>query len=60
MLHSRAVLIRLQIDHVTPPAGQLTVDVREPVGVRGWLDLLRLLSEILEGPQEDDPFATPP
>ena len=41
------VLIHLRIDEGEPPRGQLWADDQQPASFSGWLDLLRVLSELL-------------
>lgn len=44
------VIIHLRIEGRDPPRGQLWSDGAAPRPFTGWLDLLRLLSELLAGP----------
>ena len=50
-----AVEIRIDVDELTPPAGQVRrVGAGEPIPFSGWLDLIRalerLIAELDEGP----------
>jgi len=50
-----AVEIRIDVDELTPPAGQVRrVGAGEPIPFSGWLDLIRalerMIGELDEGP----------
>ncbi len=48
------MLIRLWVTAGRSPNGELDVDGGERRCFHGWLELLRLLSDSLEGPHPDD------
>lgn len=48
----RFMLIRLQIASRQPLSGRMIAEEGEGVVFQGWLDLLRLLSEHLEPPDQ--------
>ena len=41
------VLIRIWIERAEPLAGTAAVEGAEPLAFQGWLDLLRVLSELV-------------
>lgn len=43
----RAVEIRIEIEDVEPPSGIASAEGRPPVRFTGWLELLRVLSDLL-------------
>jgi hypothetical protein len=43
------VLIRVWIERAEPLAGTAAVEGAEPLAFQGWLDLLRVLSELVMG-----------
>lgn len=43
------MLIRLRVDETNPPCGEVGADGEEAFGFSGWLDLMRVLSELIEG-----------
>ncbi len=44
-------MITLRIDETQPPSGEVTTEGNAGTVFRGWLDLLRVLSEALEAPE---------
>lgn len=42
------VRIEISVDTFDPPEGTLVADDGEAISFAGWLDLLRVLSELLE------------
>lgn len=42
------MIIHLRIEHPEPPRGQLWADGQPARAFSGWLDLMRLLSELVE------------
>ena len=49
------MVIRLLVDETLPPCGEVALEGQEPVAFSGWLDLLRVLSELIEGGPEAPP-----
>ncbi len=45
------VIITLRVDESQPPSGEVTTEDNAGTVFRGWLDLLRVLSEALEVPE---------
>lgn len=52
------VLIHVRVEVTEPPCGLLWPDEGEPVAFSGWLDLLRVLSDLLAS-QPGAPPAAP-
>ena len=48
------MLIRIVVEQAQPLAGTATTDGRDPLRFEGWLELLRVLSELV------DPAKAPP
>jgi hypothetical protein len=48
------MLIRLRVQGRRPPQGEVGVRGRAPVPFDGWLDLLRVLSEAIEEPEDKE------
>ena len=46
--HHRVVLIRLRVEANDPISGEVAAAGAEPVPFRGWLELLGLLSRLVE------------
>lgn len=49
------VIIHLRIENREPPRGQLWAEGHPPRPFSGWLDLLRLLSELVERRRDGRP-----
>ena len=49
------LLIQLSIDTTEPPTGTAAIEGREPLPFKGWLDLLRLISELSAGTPTKQP-----
>ncbi len=45
------VIITLRIDETQPPSGEVTSEDNFGTVFRGWLDLLRVLSDALKAPE---------
>lgn len=53
--------IHLQVDTVQPPSGRVVATDGDVAAFDGWLDLMRVLSELLEASPDHTPGApTPP
>jgi len=53
--HDVSVEIRIYVDELTPPAGQVRrVGAGDPVPFSGWLDLIRALERLI-GERDDGP-----
>jgi hypothetical protein len=40
--------IEISVDATEPPQGTVVIEEAEPIPFAGWLDLLRVLSDLLE------------
>lgn len=54
------VMIHVRVDEREPPCGEVSGDDTAAVAFSGWLDLLRVLSELLEAPRAGSIAEPPP
>ena len=53
------MLIRIVVEQAQPLAGTATTEGRDPLPFEGWLELLRVLSELVAPAQPDAPPGQP-
>jgi hypothetical protein len=49
------VLIRIQLEESDPPLGSACTEEGSPVGFQGWLELLRVLADMLGSTVHSEP-----